>query len=240
MLSKILKIPTKLQGRCSVADPDPWPPFFFPVVLYGTPNLQKLGFKGFCSHQLYEVSSIYFVPPALFLKCCWMCFIVVIVFFFYTSKAWCCLQLLAQKTVNAFINVDIKKGDFFSLYSVETMQKLIKDRTALSQSCVGCIQIWSHIIYSSLKVQDFFGTAAAALSVVTEDVAGGTKEKGTKILKTQSEGTQSQLFFVMISFFFNVHLYIIKCFSLCEKALLFMFVQCIVNVFCYKHPASCR
>lgn len=81
MLSKILKIPTKLQGRCSVADPDPWPPFFFPVVLYGTPNLQKLGFKGFCSHQLYEVSSIYFVPPALFLKCCWMCFIVVIVFF---------------------------------------------------------------------------------------------------------------------------------------------------------------
>lgn len=113
MLSKILKIPTKLQGRCSVADPDPWPPFFFPVVLYGTPNLQKLGFKGFCSHQLYEVSSIYFVPPALFLKCCWMCFIVVIVFgFFYTSKAWCCLQLLAQKTVNAFINVDIKKGDF--------------------------------------------------------------------------------------------------------------------------------
>lgn len=202
MLSKILKIPTKLQGRCSVADPDPWPPFFFPVVLYGTPNLQKLGFKGFCSHQLYEVSSIYFVPPALFLKCCWMCFIVVIVFFFFIrAKHDAVYSCLHKKLLMHLSMLILKKGDFFSLYSVETMQKLIKDRTALSQSCVGCIQIWSHIIYSSLKVQDFFGTAAAALSVVTEDVAGGTKEKGTKILKTQSEGTQSQLFFVMIFFF---------------------------------------
>lgn len=113
MLSKILKIPTKLQGRCSVADPDPWPPFFFPVVLYGTPNLQKLGFKGFCSHQLYEVSSIYFVPPALFLKCCWMCFIVVIVlFFFIRAKHDAVYSCLHKKLLMHLSMLILKKGDF--------------------------------------------------------------------------------------------------------------------------------
>lgn len=89
--------------------------------------------------------------------------IVVMVF----CKARCCVFMDAcTKLLTRLLMLDLKKKKekcVFCLYSAETMQKLIKGGTVLSQSRVGCIQIWSHIIYTSwrfttvLELQTFPG-----------------------------------------------------------------------------------
>ena len=106
-----------------------------------------------------DVRPIYFVPLAFCLKCCWMCFFYCCDGFF--CKARCCFFTAAcTKLLTSLLMLDFKKKKekcVFCLYSAETMQKLIKGRTVLSQSRVGCIQIWSHIIYTSWKFSTVLG-----------------------------------------------------------------------------------
>lgn len=152
------------------------------------------------------------------------------------SKAWCCLQQLAQKLLKMHLLMFILKRCFgFCLYSVETMQKLIKDRTVLSQSCVSCIQIWSHIIYSSWSFRTVLALQLQRPGCDWRRSHGNQRERNKNTEDTEWRNVVTTFLYWYLfctSLYFKVFL--------CEKAFLFMFVQCIVNVFCYKHSASCR